>query len=102
MLALLLASLAGPPARAAVTITVSGVSAPLRKNVLAYLSFARYQSSKSLIARHRRPAANRIGREVQSALRPFGYFEPKVRSSVTPPRRTAIGRWRSASIRASR
>jgi translocation and assembly module TamA len=84
MLALLLALPAGPPARAAVTITVTGVSAPLRKNVLAYLSFARYQSSKSLSRDTVDRLQNRIGREVQSALRPFGYFEPKVRSSVTP------------------
>src|SRR6185437_7560042 len=38
----------GPQARAAITITIKGVSDPLRSNVLAYLSLARYQRSKHL------------------------------------------------------
>ncbi|HVS75999.1 MAG TPA: BamA/TamA family outer membrane protein [Steroidobacteraceae bacterium] len=65
------------------TITVTGVSDPLRSNVLAYLSFARYQRSKQLTQDTVDRLQSRISREVQSALRPFGYFQPKVRSSVT-------------------
>jgi translocation and assembly module TamA len=81
---------AGPLARAGVTITISGVSDPLRKNVLAYLSFARYQSSKHLTPDTVDRLQNRIGREVQSALRPFGYFAPTVHSQVTP---SGAGNW---------
>jgi translocation and assembly module TamA len=81
---LLLASLvAWPAARAGVTITVTGVSDPLRSNVLAYLSFARYQRSKHLTPDTVDRLESRIGREVLSALRPFGYFQPTVHSSVT-------------------
>jgi translocation and assembly module TamA len=80
-----------PLARAGVTITVSGVSDPLRSNVLAYLSFTRYQSSKHLTPDTVDRLESRIGREVQSALRPFGYFQPKVRSSVRP---SGPGNWR--------
>ena len=76
---------AGPQARADVTITVTGVSDQLRGNVLAYLSFARYQRSKSLTPDTVDRLESRIGREVQSALRPFGYYQPTVRSSVTAP-----------------
>ncbi|MGA7540860.1 MAG: BamA/TamA family outer membrane protein [Steroidobacteraceae bacterium] len=79
-----------PLARADVTITIRGVADPLRSNVLAYLSFARYQRSKGLTSDTVDRLQSRIGREVQSALRPFGYFEPKVRSSVTA---SGPGKW---------
>src|SRR6185437_4557749 len=62
---------AGPQARAGVDITIRGVSDPLRSNVLAYLSFARYQRSKNLSADTADRLESRIGREVRSALRPF-------------------------------
>ncbi|MGH8303973.1 MAG: autotransporter assembly complex protein TamA, partial [Steroidobacteraceae bacterium] len=75
---------AGPQARAGVAITIRGVSDPLRSNVLAYLSFARYQRTKNLSADTADRLESRIGREVRSALRPFGYFQPTVHSSVTP------------------
>jgi len=84
VLALLVAwACATPLARAGVTISISGVSDPLRSNVLAYLSFARYQQSKHLPRDTVDRLQSRVAREVQSALRPFGYFQPKVRSSVT-------------------
>ncbi|MGH8288534.1 MAG: autotransporter assembly complex protein TamA [Steroidobacteraceae bacterium] len=79
-----------PPASADVTITIRGVSDPLRNNVLAYLSFARYRRSKDLTSDTVERLQSRIGREVQSALRPFGYFEPKVRSTVTASK---PGKW---------
>ncbi|MGH8294787.1 MAG: autotransporter assembly complex protein TamA [Steroidobacteraceae bacterium] len=84
---------AGPPARANVTFTISGVKDPLRSNVLAYLSFARYQRSKHLSRDTVDRLQNRIAREVQSALRPLGYFQPQVRSSVTS---TGPGDWQVA------
>jgi translocation and assembly module TamA len=91
VLALLVAgSFAVPPAQADVTISVRGVRGALRSNVLAYLSFARYQRSKNLSADTVDRLQSRIGREVQSALKPFGYFQPKVHSSVTAP---APGNW---------
>ena len=84
-----------PQAWADVTITIRGVADPLRSNVLAYLSFARYQRSKDLTPDTVDRLQSRIGREVQSALRPFGYFEPKVRSTVTA---AAPGKWRVTVI----
>ncbi|MFZ0501977.1 MAG: BamA/TamA family outer membrane protein [Steroidobacteraceae bacterium] len=73
------------------TITVKGVSAPLRSNVLAYLSFARYQKSKSLSADTVERLQSRIAAEVQSALKPFGYFQPTVSSNVAP---AGPGNWK--------
>lgn len=85
--------MATPLARAGVTITISGVSGSLHKNVLAFLSFARYRSSKHLTRDTVERLQNRIPREVGSALRPFGYFQPKVRSSVTA---SGPGDWKVA------
>ena len=87
----LLLLLACPLALANVTITVKGVSAPLRSNVLAYLSFARYQKSKNLSADTVERLQSRIAAEVQSALKPFGYFQPRVSSNVAP---AGPGNWK--------
>ncbi|MFI4908093.1 MAG: POTRA domain-containing protein, partial [Steroidobacterales bacterium] len=59
------------------------MSDPLRSNVLAYLSFSRYRRTPHLTRDTVDRLQSRIGREVHSALRPFGYFEPTVHSSVT-------------------
>ena len=87
----LLLLLACPLAQANVTITVAGVSPPLRNNVLAYLSFARYQKIKSLASDTAERLETRIAPEVKSALRPFGYYQPTVSSSVTP---AGPGNWK--------
>ena len=81
--ACLLAAL--PLAHAAgVNIEVRGVDDELKENVLAYLSFARYKKGGAeLIADTVERLHNRVEREVQAALRPFGYYDPQVDSSVT-------------------
>ena len=84
-----------PLARADVAITVKGVAAPLRSNVLAYLSFARYQRAKNLTSDTVERLETRIAPEVRSALRPFGYFEPTVSSNVTA---SGPGNWKVSII----
>ena len=85
LVAALLAALCAQPARAAgVNVEVRGVPETLRANVLAYLSFQRYQKgavdlNPDMVER----LHNRVEREVQEALRPFGYYEPQVSSTVT-------------------
>jgi translocation and assembly module TamA len=91
----LLLLFACPVALADVTITVKGVSAPVRANVLAYLSFARYQKTKSLSEDTVERLQGRIAPEVQSALKPFGYFQPTVTSNVTP---AGAGNWKVSII----
>ncbi len=83
--ALLLCLLAGSPALGAgVTVEVRGVDDEVRDNVLAYLSFERYRKGGvDLNADTVERLHNRVEREVDAALRPFGYYEPKVESSVT-------------------
>ncbi|HYM28821.1 MAG TPA: BamA/TamA family outer membrane protein [Steroidobacteraceae bacterium] len=77
--------LAAPLAHGAgVNIEVRGVDDALRDNVLAYLSFARYKKGGAeLTSDTVERLHNRVDREVQAALRPFGYYDPKVDSTVT-------------------
>lgn len=81
---LLLCLLAGPLAHAAgVTVEVRGVEDEVHDNVLAYLSFERYRKGGvDLNADTVERLHNRVEREVDAALRPFGYYEPKVESTV--------------------
>jgi translocation and assembly module TamA len=90
---LLLCLLAAPLAQAAgVTVEVHGVDEEVRDNVLAYLSFERYRrGGVELNADIVERLHNRVEREVDAALRPFGFYEPKVDSTVTDQGR---GDWR--------
>jgi translocation and assembly module TamA len=82
---LLLCLLAAPLAQAAgVTVEVHGVDEEVRDNVLVYLSFERYRKGGvELNADTVERLHNRVEREVDAALRPFGYYEPKVDSTVS-------------------
>jgi translocation and assembly module TamA len=83
--ALLLCLLAAPllHAATAVNVEIHGVNDELRDNVLAYLSFERYKKGGGdLNADTVERLHNRVEREVDAALRPFGYYEPQVQSSV--------------------
>ena len=79
----LLCLIASPLVRASITVEVHGVDDQVRTNVLAYLSFERYKKSTDLSADTIERLHDRVEREVQSALRPFGYYEPKVHSELT-------------------
>ena len=69
---------------ATVNVEIHGVDEEVRANVLAYLSFARYQKGGAdLNADTVERLHNRVEREVDAALRPFGYYEPQVSSTVT-------------------
>ncbi len=74
-----------------VSIDIRGVDDELRANVLAYLSFERYKKSDDLSPDTVERLHNRVEREVQSALKPFGYYEPQVHSEVTEQKH---GEWR--------
>ena len=89
---LALAALLGSAARADIDIQVTGVDEDIRRNVLVFLSLERYKTrddlDETLIGR----LAERAEREAGSALRPFGYYEPTVRTELS---RTAPGEWRA-------
>ena len=78
-------------ANANIDVEIHGVDEQLRANVLAYLSFERYKKRTDLSADTVERLHNRVEREVQSALKPFGYYEPKVESEVKD---LGHGEWR--------
>src|SRR5262249_54807270 len=77
--------------RANVNVEIRGVDDALKNNVLAYLSFERYKKTTDLSADTIERLHDRVEREVQSALRPFGYYEPKVHSDLV---NSGKGDWR--------
>src|SRR5580700_1693719 len=78
-------------ARANITVEIHGVDEQLRANVLAYLSFERYKKRTDLSTDTIERLHDLVEREVQSALKPFGYYEPSVESDVKD---MGHGEWR--------
>lgn len=78
----LMCLIACPPARANGTVEIRGVNEAIKANVLVYLSFERYKQTSDLSADTLERLHDRVEREVQAALRPFGYYEPKVHSEL--------------------
>ena len=70
---------------------IHGVDEQVRTNVLAYLSFERYKKRTDLSTDIIERLHNLVEREVQSALKPFGYYEPGVESEVKD---LGHGEWR--------
>ena len=81
LLTLVVAQFAAP-AFGAIEVEVRGVGEDVRANILAYLSFERYKSSDDLSPEFVERLQERSQREVRSAMRPFGYYEPVVKSEV--------------------
>ncbi len=80
------------PALGKIEIQISGVDAEVRQNVLVFLSLQRYRDSNDLPSETVRRLNDRVEREVRQALRPFGYYSPKVSSTLqeqAPGRRRA-------------
>lgn len=74
---------AAQSALASIDIDIQGVTGALRDNVSAYLSLTRYKSRAVDTATLDRLGA-RIDREVREALEPFGYYQPVVKSEISP------------------
>jgi len=75
--------LCSAPALANIEIDIHGVDEEeIRANVLVYLSFDRYRTSDSLSEDTVERLHDRVEREVRAALKPFGYYEPTVRSKL--------------------
>lgn len=77
--ALLLAAL---PAAAAIKVEVRGVEDDVKRNVATFLSVERYRARDDIDEDTINRLFNRIDGEVREALRPFGYYEPEVRSEL--------------------
>ena len=75
------------PVAAAIHIEINGVDAELHRNVQALLSLERYKERERLEADAVQRLYRRVPGEVRDALRPYGYYAPRVTSSITPDER---------------
>ena len=76
-------SLMATAARADIKVDITGVDGALRENVVTFLSVERNRELKDIDEEMMIGLFNRIDREVRGALRPFGYYEPEVKSDFT-------------------
>ncbi|MGH8249656.1 MAG: autotransporter assembly complex protein TamA [Steroidobacteraceae bacterium] len=70
-------------AETSVEVEVVGVDGALRDNVLALSSLQRLARSPDLDEQMVQRLAQRAASEARTALRPFGYYQPKVSAKVT-------------------
>jgi translocation and assembly module TamA len=75
------AAVLGPPDR--IRIEVDGVDRAMADNVRSYLSLSRYTQRTDLTDVQVRRLADRAVDEAADALRPYGYYDPQVRSRTT-------------------
>jgi translocation and assembly module TamA len=67
-------------ASAGIKVSIQGVEGDAQRNVQVFLSVERYRDRSDLDEDTVRRLFNRIDAEVKGALRPYGYYEPVVRS----------------------
>ncbi len=80
--------LAPAGAGAAIVIDVDGVEGDLKRNVLIFLSLERYKNRNDMDDQQVERLNDRVEREVASALKPFGYYDPVVSSELTKSERS--------------
>ncbi|HET7202221.1 MAG TPA: autotransporter assembly complex family protein [Steroidobacteraceae bacterium] len=69
--------------RERIVLSISGVEDEVAENVRAYLTLTRYATRQDLTDPQVRRLADRAVDEAADALRPFGYYAPKIRSRTT-------------------
>lgn len=69
-------------AQAAIRIEIEGVDTELKRNVTELLSLERYKDRDRIEPDAVERLYRRVDDETREALRPFGYYEPKVTSSL--------------------
>jgi translocation and assembly module TamA len=69
--------------RERIELGISGVEDEVAENVRAYLTLTRYSTREDLTDPQVRRLADRAVDEAADALRPFGYYAPKIRSRTS-------------------
>jgi translocation and assembly module TamA len=65
-----------------ISVRVTGLESKLKDNVLVYLSIEREKSRASLSEARLRLLHDKAESEIQQALKPFGFFKPRVDSTL--------------------
>jgi translocation and assembly module TamA len=94
LIAMLLATDLAAGATDTVRIAIDGVDRAMADNIRSYLSLGRYVQRTDLADTQVRRLADRAVDETADALRPFGYYDPQVRSRTTRDGDTWIVRLR--------
>jgi translocation and assembly module TamA len=82
-----------PAAEASIKVELSGIDdGPARDNVIAYLSLKRYATLDDLSPDTVERIFHRADGEIADALRPFGYYEPKLDATLTADGKNWIAR----------
>jgi translocation and assembly module TamA len=66
-----------------IEIRIQGVEAPVEENIRAFLTLGRYTEREDLTDDQVRRLSFRAVDEAADAMRPFGYYEPSIRSRTT-------------------
>ncbi|MFA9461924.1 autotransporter assembly complex protein TamA [Thiohalorhabdus sp. Cl-TMA] len=94
---LLVLALTVPAAQAApdaLMVEVDGVNKELRENIRAYLSTVELTKAKDPDVDRIRRAQRRAREEIRTALQPFGYYNPKIDTSLTRQGDAWVARYR--------
>lgn len=81
-----------PAARAEIEISIEGVDEEVRANMLVFLSLERYKQRNDLDPSLVERLQERAEREAAAAMRPFGWYEPVIRTEVT---QVSAANWRA-------
>ncbi len=65
-----------------ITIEVNGIDGDMKRNVLTFLSLQRYAERRDLDADTVERISQRATPEVKAALKPFGFYDPQVQSTL--------------------
>jgi translocation and assembly module TamA len=77
------AAVAAPRLKERIELDIVGVPDEIAENVRAYLTLTRYSTREDLTDPQVRRLADRAVDEATDALRPFGYYAPRVRSRTS-------------------
>jgi translocation and assembly module TamA len=77
-------ALVAGPAGARIRVDIDGVDGAVRRNVLALLSLEHYKDRQRIEPDTVNRLFRRVDDEVRSALRPYGYYDPKIAATLTP------------------
>lgn len=83
LLLLLVTCMSGIASAASVEVTVEGVKGEMRENILLFLSIEQQKQHPILSEGRIRRLHKKAGKEIETALQPFGYYRPVVTSRLT-------------------
>ncbi|MGB5425754.1 MAG: POTRA domain-containing protein [Gammaproteobacteria bacterium] len=82
ILVLLLSAMTTVQAAVSIDVKLDGLDREQKKNVLAFLTIEQQRNADDLTERRIRRFHNRATAEIETALQPFGYYQPVIESSL--------------------